>query len=573
VPLLPPNLGYMFQVLRLSASVHDGKRWRILHSEPNLIAFETQHGLESDRFRYNERCFRLARRTCEAVVGEHAGLSDLFVPIVAHGKTSAFLTAGPFLTSRPTAVDVLARWRRLTGRQGHPDDPEFSHYLSMTLAALVLEGPRVATFQRFGTLVARLLAGEADGQAVLAQAERLHAQLEQARFVEQIWEAVRTMIDERTSRVWSSPHAAEQRETYGLPRPAEAALVGLTVSTERATDPVEQVLRSDAFQRACVELARRAGDLISGPVGSHGVVFLSSARGSPERKEQRLLDLGERLAAMARRAFGFRLHMGVSTRPASALLCEHYQAALEAAQSALSEGARIVCATPDARRPASALRRQHKELLEIVEQPPGTLPARFDRYLEAVALRCGYRLEPVRAHVESGFERIAEALLDGGALDERAFDDISGELERAARRAATVGELFAAYRRVVADMAAAMQRPSTAHKERRLARAVAYIHRHYAEPLGLAAVSRVAGFAPGYFSRRFKERERITFEGYVARLRIERARHLLASTDLTMGRVAALSGYSSQQYFARVFKRAAGTTPLACRRRMQKVHR
>ena len=119
--------------------ITDSPQWRSLYSAPSLITFEVQHRIEAERYAYNDRCIRRASRQHKAVCGEHLGMSDLFVPIVRDNRMLGILAAGPFLTTRPTSTDVLERWRRLTGHQGHPDDPEFAHYLSMTLATLVLD--------------------------------------------------------------------------------------------------------------------------------------------------------------------------------------------------------------------------------------------------------------------------------------------------------------------------------------------------------------------------------------------------------------------------------------------------
>jgi plastocyanin len=48
-------------------------------------------------------------------------------------------------------------------------------------------------------------------------------------------------------------------------------------------------------------------------------------------------------------------------------------------------------------------------------------------------------------------------------------------------------------------------------------------------------------------------------------LRLDRAKHLLSGTDLTVTRIAEASGYASRQYFCRAFHRATGSTPLAYR--------
>lgn len=566
--MLAPGLANICEVMRVGATVWDWTTWYPIHVEAALTTFELEHGVEHERDKYNLRCINEARRTKKPVRSTHAGLSDLFVPIVVRDKTVAILATGPFATSRPTSAEILERWRWLTGRQGHPSDPEFAHYLAVTLSTLVLEGPYATVFERLMTRLARLMAGEGGAGEVLAEAEALRDKLEEARSVDLTWEFARSMIDERTTRLWASRHRTVALSRVGLSRAPDLALVGLVVSRASETDPVDDLLRRDAFQRACVELARAAGDVISGQVGDHGVSFLS-AGGSGPRRRQSLLDLGEKAATLARRKYGLDLHLGLGTMPSSASLSEHYAAALAAAEAALSRGVRIVHTASEPPRPRSVLGELRRQLGELAGERADLLPATFDRYLEAVALRSGYRLEPVRAHLEAGFERMAEALLQGGALEEKSFLDMAASLERAAQEARTVDEVFAAYRHVVSDMSDAVRRPVPARRSRSLQRAVGYIHKHYRESIGLAAVARVAGFAPNYFSALFKQREGMTFERYVRQLRIERAKQLLVSTDLDMQRVAQLSGLGTRQYLARMFRRVLGVTPLEYRSRTE----
>jgi YesN/AraC family two-component response regulator len=160
--------------------------------------------------------------------------------------------------------------------------------------------------------------------------------------------------------------------------------------------------------------------------------------------------------------------------------------------------------------------------------------------------------------------------LASGALDEKSFDELCAALERKAEAADTVSELCSAYRDVVRDMDEALQRPVEAHQERSLRRAVSFIRDHISEPLSLNTVARHAGFAPNYFSRLFKQREKVTFELYVRDLRIERAKEMLARTSLSVERVGQLSGFASNHYFHRVFKRVTAETPRECRNRLQR---
>jgi AraC-like DNA-binding protein len=263
--------------------------------------------------------------------------------------------------------------------------------------------------------------------------------------------------------------------------------------------------------------------------------------------------------------FGLSLHFGVNVASGSAPLARSYEAALAAAESALVQGTKIVFVEPGADRPRQSLSHLRRELSRAVKEHPEVLGARFDRYLEAVAVQCGYRIEPARAHLEVGFERMAEPLVDAGALDERSFLALRGALDRAALDARTASELFAAYRRAALDLSEAVQKPVSARRDRSLRAAVEYIGQHYGEPLRLQTVARVAGFTPSHFSKLFIVREHRPFIEYLAALRLERAKQLLSSTELGATRVAELTGFNSLGYFCRVFRRAQGVTPLEYR--------
>lgn len=217
------------------------------------------------------------------------------------------------------------------------------------------------------------------------------------------------------------------------------------------------------------------------------------------------------------------------------------------------------------RRALSPLWKLREELVKGVEERVAAMPPRFDRYVEAVAMHSGHRIDLARAHLDAGFERVARVFVDGGALDRKSFGEMCEALDRAAAEARTVLEVFSAYRRAVADMAAAVEKPVPARHDRSLRRAVDYIHQRYSEPLSAPKVASVAGFAPKYFSYLFKQRERMTFAAYLRRVRIERARQLLGGTDLNLARVADLSGFRSAQYFCHVFRTACDATPMEFR--------
>jgi hypothetical protein len=375
------------------------------------------------------------------------GLSDLFVPILSLGRVVAVLVAGPFVTVRATGVEILERWRSLTGREGHPSDPEFASYLAATLATLVLDDAKAARFARLLECLATLMAGEGHADELTNEAEVLHQELERVRLPEGMWEAVRSMVDDRSSSTWQSMTHAHALGGFGLSGPPDHVLVGLGVRRAPAVEPVDELLRGDAFQRACVELARARGEVVAGRVGDRGVVFLSAAKGLALRKRRELRALSERVAALAAHRFGLELHFGAALATPSAPLSRAYEAALGAADAALTQGTQLIVAEADAGPEVRSLRDLRRELA-VSEERPELLVARFERYLEATALHFGYRhTDAARGHLEAGFERLTDPLLDRGALDARSFAGLCAALDRAAMAADTMGELLSAYRR------------------------------------------------------------------------------------------------------------------------------
>jgi two-component system response regulator YesN len=166
---------------------------------------------------------------------------------------------------------------------------------------------------------------------------------------------------------------------------------------------------------------------------------------------------------------------------------------------------------------------------------------------------------------------MTDALRVGGALEAKGFDTLRGGLERAAEKAGTVGDLFAAYRHAVRDVVQIVESPGRARHERSLRRAEDYLRRHYTESVSLKVVAAVAGYAPNYFSELFHRKQGMTFASYLTGLRIGRAKELLETETLTLPRIAQISGFARAHYLSRVFKRATSETPMQYRARV--LHR
>ncbi len=111
-----------------------------------------------------------------------------------------------------------------------------------------------------------------------------------------------------------------------------------------------------------------------------------------------------------------------------------------------------------------------------------------------------------------------------------------------------------------------MNRPA-APLARHLLRVRDLIDRAYAEPLELAALARSASVSLSYFSRSFKAAFGETPHQYLMSRRMERAKALLRSTDMSVTEVCHAVGFTSLGSFSTQFRRFVGDSPSAYRER------
>ncbi len=562
------NVAFWFQMVGVGISVYSNTGIDPIHSPTGVVAFELEHGKEQERYVHNSRALEQVRRQGSPVLSEHAGFWDLFVPVGKGASLRAILLTGPFLRTVPGVVEIREQWRRLTGHPPIASDPEFSKYVEATFSTPVLDSRRLPMFERLLGTFACLLEARGDPAALRVEARALENGLAVATRVDKMGEIAASMIGERTARSWWSQSRRAELHALGVRRIPDQVLVVLATARDtRGADPVDGLVRRHGFLRASIDLGKQSNDLVCGRLGDRGVVLLAAGTGSAERRKQQLVELAERAIGLADRRFGLRLHVGIGPAGSRAPLALQFEQALGASESALSRGRRIVHTDGGVERsaPLSDLRR---ELALVAKAQPGRLTALFDRYAETVTLHTGYLLEPVRAHLEAGFERAFDGLVPSASLAPKGTTDVLVSLGRCAGKARTVVELVEAFRTTVGQLVDATMRPDQAHRDRSLLRAVEYIREQYTdEHLSLARAARVAGFAPGHFSQLLQREHGIKFTQFVRGLRIERAKQLLMTTDVSVDRVAQLSGFVETHYFHRVFRRAVGTTPQRYRHR------
>jgi two-component system, response regulator YesN len=96
-------------------------------------------------------------------------------------------------------------------------------------------------------------------------------------------------------------------------------------------------------------------------------------------------------------------------------------------------------------------------------------------------------------------------------------------------------------------------------------RVIGYIHSFYNKQINKEELAAKLSTHPSHLSRKFKEETKFTLTAYQQMLRINQAKHLLKTENLSVEEIAWTIGYEDPSYFARVFKKETGRTPSAYR--------
>ena len=111
---------------------------------------------------------------------------------------------------------------------------------------------------------------------------------------------------------------------------------------------------------------------------------------------------------------------------------------------------------------------------------------------------------------------------------------------------------------------------STPHDAELYQNVISYVSKHYTEKITLESVARVFGYNVKYLSTALHSLLGINFRRFISLYRIDHAKRLLETTDLSMLEVAYSSGFSALSSFNRIFSESLGVTPLEYRKKYRR---
>ncbi|NIM43799.1 MAG: helix-turn-helix domain-containing protein [Hydrogenophaga sp.] len=96
----------------------------------------------------------------------------------------------------------------------------------------------------------------------------------------------------------------------------------------------------------------------------------------------------------------------------------------------------------------------------------------------------------------------------------------------------------------------------------KIARAIAWLRQHYAQPLRIDALAQHVGMSPSSLHHHFSQVTAMTPLQYQKRLRLQEARRLMLVDCLDVGSAGYRVGYQSASQFSREYSRQFGLSPL-----------
>ena len=92
-----------------------------------------------------------------------------------------------------------------------------------------------------------------------------------------------------------------------------------------------------------------------------------------------------------------------------------------------------------------------------------------------------------------------------------------------------------------------------------------YIEMHLGQKIRASDLAILVGYTEYYLTHKFKAEVGVSVNDYVKFAKVERAKILLKSTDLTVQDISDQLSFGTRNYFSRVFQDVAGCTPVQYR--------
>ncbi len=240
---------------------------------------------------------------------------------------------------------------------------------------------------------------------------------------------------------------------------------------------------------------------------------------------------------------------------------------LNALDSALQQSF-FTAAPPDSKRDRHRVRMAERALLDMVRN--GDLNYRnalntSSLISEGVPVRGRDPLRQAKTSVIVFTSLVCRAAIEGGLSPEEAYA-LGDSYIQSAEDARTYDDVWLIPAQMYDDF---IHRVHRVKQDPKLSAPIAqcrdYIQMHLDEKIRARDLSALVGYTEYYITHKFKEETGLSVSDYVKHAKIERAKILLQSTELSIQELSEHLCFGSRNYFSRVFSEVVGCSPIEFR--------
>jgi AraC-like DNA-binding protein len=558
--------------------VDHSERWHEIRRHRRAawpVDFDYFFGLREDRDRYNREKVREVAESGHVLVSHYGELASIFVPVLHEGRVAGILQSGVFFTAPPDREMMLREWRRLAGFEPWESNPVFYRYVRCLLECPCLEGELLSSYQEVLEAYAAMLSGKISGAAAARITEKLRLTVFSKRLKHLFWLDLLVKNNRNYPPTWGVGKVTPwEFEEMGIEKiPTNVLVLRLVGADGGGRDNLDQMVQGYHFQREMMQFTRTLPDSLLSTLEDGSVAVLSAPRAAPGSVQEKLeiLDRIDEIAKFVKGRFDSRILTGVDRAGAPAQnLFPVFRRALLAlgACDPLNRSTLFyedIRTNPSVSEPTRYYELARQLIEACVKGSVRQIEACRERYLEKIVLHSGGNPEILRLHLLYSFGQMIESLRRRIQVAPSGLETLSDTFERNLQEASSLQEIIDLFRDSLSHLVRFALRPLDVSQDLRMEAARRYLDENFSENLTLEQVARTNGFSVSVFSRGFKKKTGVGFSAYLQKKRIDHAKHLLLTTELSVARVSAECGYNNLSYFFGAFKRFTGKTPLAFR--------
>jgi len=550
----------------------------------SLFEMEKKYSQSTARGKYLEACIQQAKRERKSVYGTFLGFRDMIVPVFKNPKKDevwGFLVAGAFADHELTESDVRACWKSLAKRDVSTSNPDFQELTRTLLDIPVLEKPLQEAYRESLELFAQILVGDRELRPIRDRLKFLLTKIFPQKLSHSYF--LTWALGQLTSEsvpAWSKEIEGWDwiREEIGLTRIPTTVIAVIPRAVGKPMDSLSAALRIYRFQRQSFQFSKTIQATLGGKLENYGAVFVTSADPTLSQIQRRIKieEMAAKIHRFAVRELGGPALVGIGeTVPRGEPLGESFRQAVLALHLGRQSGREIVAYDSAREKTSGGLPELHRLLSDLTAQFSAASLSNFeilrDGYLKQVLTLSFQSPEEIRWHLQYALMQLTDAVHKRVEWNSKEAGEVYQELASGLEKAVTIQEMVLAFQRSLAQLAERTERKNVYSATNSIGSVRDFVDDHYREPLRISRLAKMAGVSVSTFSRYFKKLTGIGLEPYLQNRRLEEARRLLQTSNLSVSRIGRDCGFKSYSYFVKLFGSKMGIPPQKFRRKFQKV--